>query len=588
MTLTTLDWSIILGFFVISLGIGVYVSRRAGKSASEFFLSGQQMPWWLLGISMVATTFSTDTPNLVTDIVRQKGVAGNWVWWAFLLTGMLTVFVYARLWRKSGLTTDLAFYELRYGGEGAKFLRVFRALYLGVAFNLLAMSGVALAAIKIGEVMLGWPPLQTIGITSAITVVFSFLGGFRGVVLTDFLLFFISMIGAVSAAYIAIQVVPVDGLSGLLAHPNVSDKLDFVPDFDDPALFLSIFLIPLVVQWWSSWYPGAEPGGGGYIAQRMLAAKDEKNAVAATLFFNVAHYALRPWPWIIVALASLVMFPDLESLGAAFPDVSESKLGHDLAYPAMLTFLPSGLMGLVLTSLAAAYMSTISTHLNWGSSYFVYDVYKRVINTEASEKEMVLVGRLSTIVMMLLAVGFAMILTNAKQLFDIIIMFGAGTGLIFILRWFWWRINIWGEIAAMFVSGIVALSMKFTSLFNWVEPDYQFPLSVLITTVVWLAVNLMTPPEDDKVLMDFVRKINPGGPGWKRFTNRLNDEEQKNKDWQVPYGILAMIGGCMVVYSLLFMTGSIIYGQFSMLIFYLIALIIGIFVLLKTWEKLDI
>jgi len=588
MTLSTLDWSIILGFFMISLGIGVYVSRRAGQSTSEFFLSGKKMPWWLLGISMVATTFSTDTPNLVTDIVRQNGVAGNWVWWAFLLTGMLTVFVYARLWRKSGLTTDLAFYEMRYGGEGAKLLRVFRAIYLGVIFNVLAMSGVALAAIKIGEVLLGWPAIQTIGITSAITVIFSFLGGFRGVVLTDFLLFFISMIGAIGAAYIAVQVIDVNGLSGLLAHPNVEDKLAFIPDFSDAGLFTSIFLIPIVVQWWSSWYPGAEPGGGGYIAQRMLAAKNEKNAVAATLFFNVAHYALRPWPWIIVALASMVMFPDLQSIQEAFPQVSEDKIGHDLAYPAMLTFLPSGLMGLVLASLAAAYMSTVSTHLNWGSSYFVYDVYQRVINPKASEKEMVLVGRIVTIVLMILAFAFAFKLTNAKQLFDIILMFGAGTGLIFILRWFWWRINIWGEIAAMVISGVIAILMNFTELFSWVEPNWKFPLAVLLTSVGWILITLITAPEKDEVLMDFVKKINPGGPGWKNYTSRLEEKSDKNKAWQVPYGILGMIGGCLIVYSLLFFTGSIIYGQFSMTIYYFITFILGTFVVVKIWPKLEL
>jgi len=588
MTLSTLDWSIIWGFFIIAIGIGLYVSSRAGKSASEFFLSGKNMPWWLLGISMVATTFSTDTPNLVTDIVRQNGVAGNWVWWAFLLTGMLTVFVYARLWRKSGLNTDLAFYELRYGGEGAKILRVFRALYLGVIFNVLAMSGVALAAIKIGEIMLGWPAWQTIGITSAITVVFSFLGGFRGVILTDFLLFIISMVGAVGAAYIAVSVIDVDGMAGLLTHPNVQGKLDFVPDFDDPGLFMSVFLIPIVVQWWSSWYPGAEPGGGGYIAQRMLAAKNEKNAIAATLFFNIAHYALRPWPWIIVALASLVMFPDLASIQTAFPNVSPDKLGHDLAYPAMLTFLPSGLLGLVLASLAAAYMSTISTHLNWGSSYFVYDVYKRVIRPEASDKEMVMAGRLSTVLLMVFAVLFAMKLTNAKQLFDIILMFGAGTGLIFILRWFWWRINIWGEIAAMLFSGIIALLMNFTTFFDWIDASYKFPAAVLITSIGWLVITLITPAENDEVLMQFVKKINPGGPGWSRYTERLSPSELDNHDWQVPYGILAMIGGCIMVYSMLFFTGSVIYNELSMTIVYLITFILGLLTVVKTWPKLNI
>ncbi len=586
MILSFLDWAIIIGFFTIALLIGVLSARKAGQSADEFFLSGKNMPWWLLGVSMVATTFSTDTPNLVTDIVRQDGISGNWVWWAFLLTGMLTVFVYARLWRKSGLTTDLAFYELRYGGEGAMILRVFRAFYLGVAFNILAMSGVALAAIKIGEVMLGWNAWQTIGITSLITVIFSFLGGLRGVVLTDFLLFFVSMIGAVGAAIVAVDVADVGGLSGLLAHENVSDKLAFVPDFNDPALFLSIFLIPIVVQWWSSWYPGAEPGGGGYIAQRMLAAKNEKNAVAATLFFNVAHYALRPWPWIIVALASLIMFPDLDSLATAFPGVSEDKLGHDLGYPAMLTFLPSGLMGIVIASLAAAYMSTVSTHLNWGSSYFVYDVYKRLINPQATQKEQVMVGRISTVVMMILAVLFALVLTNAKQLFDIILMFGAGTGLIFILRWFWWRINIWSEISAMVFSGVFAILAKFTPMLSFMNEDYHFPFSVLCTTIVWIIATFTTPPEKEEVLINFVKKIKPGGPGWSAYKQYAGD--QKSKAWQVPYGILAMIGGCMLVYGMLFFVGSVLYQQFQMSIVYIISVCIGIFVIVKAWPKLQL
>jgi SSS family solute:Na+ symporter len=455
--LSTLDYTLIITFFAITLFIGIYVSKQSGKSSAEYFLSGKNMPWWLLGISMVATTFSTDTPNFVTDIVRKDGVSANWMWWSFLITGLLTVFVYAKLWRKSNVNTDIEFYELRYGGKPARFLRGFRALYLGLLFNVFAMAGVTLAAIKIGSIMLGLEPWETILYAGTVTVIFSALGGFKGVVYTDFILFFTAMAGAIGAAYYLVNLPEIGGLDALLLHENVADKLSILPDFNDKEALITLLIIPLAVQWWSSWYPGAEPGGGGYIAQRMLAAKDENHAIGATFFFNIMHYALRPWPWILVALASLVVFPDIASIQDAFPNISEDKLGHDLAYSAMLTKLPSGLLGLVLASLIAAYMSTISTHLNWGSSYIVNDFYKQQIKKDASEKELVLVGRISTVVLMILSALFALYLQNAKQLFDIIIMFGAGTGLIFILRWFWWRINAWSEISAMIVSGIVSL-----------------------------------------------------------------------------------------------------------------------------------
>ncbi|MCB0620807.1 MAG: Na+:solute symporter, partial [Saprospiraceae bacterium] len=398
MQLTTLDWSIIFAFFAVSLAIGLLVSRRAGKDFSEFFLSGRNMPWWLLGVSMVATTFSADTPNLVTDIVRKNGIAGNWVWWAFLLTGMLTVFVYAKLWRRSGIQTDLEFYELRYSGKEAAFLRGFRALYLGVFFNVFIMATVILAAFKIGGVF-GLGRLEIIIVVSIITLIYTSLGGLRGVLLTDFFQFLLAMAGTIWAAIVVLRLPEVGGLKNLLVHPNVSGKLDLLPDFNDPNMLIPLFIIPLAVQWWSVWYPGAEPGGGGYIVQRMLSAKDEKNAVSATLFFNIAHYALRPWPWILIALASLIVFPDLASLGAAFPDLDAGIVNDDLAYPAMMRYLPAGLLGLVLASLMAAFMSTISTHLNWGSSYIVNDFYRRFIKPQASNKELVAVGRLSTVVL---------------------------------------------------------------------------------------------------------------------------------------------------------------------------------------------
>src|SRR6056300_387223 len=462
--LSFLDLVIITGFFSVTLFIGFYVSKKSSSSSSEYFLSGRNMPWWLLGISMVATTFSTDTPNLVTDIVRNNGVSGNWVWWAFLFTGLLTVFVYAKLWRRSDVSTDMEFYELRYSGWGGRFLRGFRAIYLGVIFNVMAMAGVTLAAIKIGEIMLGLDPLETILYAGSITVIFSTVGGFRGVVYTDFILFFAAMVGSIGAAYYLVNLPEVGGMTNLISNQNISDKLSILPSFDDPNLYIPLFIVPLAVQWWSSWYPGAEPGGGGYIAQRMLAAKNENHAIGATFFFNVMHYALRPWPWIIVALASMVVYPDIASIQAAFPNVEAGKLGHDLAYSAMLTKLPAGLLGLVLASLGAAYMSTLSTHLNWGASYIVNDLYRLNFGKNSSEKHLVLVGRIATVLLMVFSALFALVLQNALQLFDIILMFGAGTGLIFILRWFWWRINAWSELSAMVSSGIISILLNFTSL----------------------------------------------------------------------------------------------------------------------------
>jgi Na+/proline symporter len=596
--LSQLDYIIIASFFSITLVIGFLVSKKSSSSSTEYFLSGRNMPWWLLGISMVATTFSTDTPNLVTDIVRTRGVAGNWVWWAFLLTGLLTVFVYAKLWRRSNVATDMEFYELRYSGWGGRFLRGFRAIYLGVIFNVMAMSGVTLAAIKIGEIMLGLSPIDTILYAGSITVVFSTVGGFRGVVYTDFILFFAAMAGSIGAAYYLVNLPEVGGMANLIAK-TPPDILSMTPDLNDPDMYIPLLIVPLAVQWWSSWYPGAEPGGGGYIAQRMLAAKDENHAIGATFFFNVMHYALRPWPWIIVALASLIVFPDLASIQEAFPNVSEDKLGHDLAYPAMLTMLPSGLLGLVVASLVAAYMSTISTHLNWGSSYIVNDFYKQQINKNASEKQLVNIGRISTITLFLISAVFALLLTNALQLFDVILMFGAGTGLIFILRWFWWRINAWSEITAMFVSGFVSIILNFTELGPILFSDsgilpsyYKFPMVVLFTTVIWLIVTFLTKPDSTDTLINFCTKTNPGGPGWEKIKLEAHEknisfnDESNNETWSVPLGIICMLCGCFAIYSMLFSTGYFIYGEINNGISFLIIGIIFAMALKYNWEKL--
>ncbi|CAM1357022.1 sodium:solute symporter family protein [Tenacibaculum ascidiaceicola] len=572
MLLTSLDYIIIFGFFILSLLIGLWASKSAGKNSSEFFLSGRNMPWWLLGVSMVATTFAADTPGLVTELVRKNGVSGNWVWWAMLLTGMLTVFFYAKLWRKSGITTDLEFYELRYSGKMASFLRGFRAIYLGVIFNVITMAGVCLAGAKIANILLGISQEETLLYSSIIVVIYSSLGGLKGVLLTDFVQFLIAMIGSVWATIYIVSLPEIDGLSNLLTHPNVSDKLAMFPDFSDKEALITLFIIPFAVQWWSTWYPGAEPGGGGYIAQRMLAAKDEKNATWATLFFNFAHYALRPWPWIIVGLASLIIFPSLESMNQAFPGLTTEMQGHDVAYAAMMTYLPAGLLGIVLTSLIAAFMSTISTQLNWGSSYVVNDFYSRFINKEASEKQKVVVGRISTVVLMLCAALFSFYLQSAKGVFDLLLQIGAGTGLLFILRWFWSRINPYSEIAAMAISFIIAvfffINGKMESPFIQIAGYWQLIIGVLVTTVGWVIVTLLTQPTDAKTL--------------EKFDNIIFESDNKFKN--VGYKIVGFITGTIGVYSFLFATGNWIYGEIVLATTLSIITLICILILRKIWK----
>lgn len=590
MQLSSLDWGIIALFFVVFLIIGLRVSKKAGSSSKEFFLSGRNMPWWLLGVSMVATTFSADTPNLVTDIVRQNGVAGNWVWWAFLITGMLTVFVYAKLWRKSGVLTDLEFYETRYSGKEAAFLRGFRAIYLGVFFNVMIMASVSLAAIKIGEVMFGLEPWKTVVYASVITVAYSSLGGLRGVILTDFLQFIVAMIGSVAAAFYVVNLPEVGGLTELMEHPVVSTKLDIIPDLTNREMFITLLVIPLAVQWWSVWYPGAEPGGGGYIAQRMLSAKNEKHAVSATLLFNITHYALRPWPWILIALASLVVYPDLASIKAAFPNISDNTLGNDLGYSAMLLTLPKGLLGIVIASLIAAYMSTISTHLNWGSSYVAYDFYQRFVNKEATEKQLVNVGRISTVILMILAGLFALVLTNALDAFQILLSIGAGTGSIFILRWFWWRINAYSEITGMVVSFVLALLYKFGPEFiTSIPTEFQLLWSVGITTASWVIVTLVTKPTDYKTLQTFFNSVKPYGRGWNGFkkiaTNQNLTLEKSVGKFSVD--LIAMFAGIVIVYALLFSIGQFVYGNTMYGMIYLAVSAIATFALVRTWKKLS-
>ena len=577
MTLSLLDWSIIIGYFVLSLFVGLWASKNSASDRKSFFLAGRNMPWWLLGVSMVATTFSTDTPNLVTDLVRRDGVSGNWAWWAFLLTGMLTVFVYARLWHRSGVLTDIEFYELRYGGKTAAFLRGFRALYLGLVFNVLVMGAVSLAAIKFGEIVLGLPGWFTLLVACSITLVYSILGGLKAVIVTDFLQFIIAMIGSIWATTYILALPEIGGISNLITHPNVLNKLSIFPDFSDPNIWVPVLLVPLAVQWWASYYPGSEPGGGGYIAQRMFSAKNEFNAVGATLLFNIAHYAIRPWPWILIALASLITFPELSDIQNRFPSLPSDKLGHDVAYPAMLTLLPSGLLGLVSASLIAAFMSTMSTQLNLGASYFVNDLYHRFLKPNALENELVLVGRVFTLLSIIMGAGLGLMLTNAGQAFELLLMIGAGTGLIYILRWFWWRINALTEIIAMISSLFVAAILNFSDieLQGWAKIVY----GTIITSTVWILAAFLTAPEDKKILKNFVEKVNPGGPGWSRFP--LSETVDP---WPIPKGIVMMLLGSISVYSVLIGVGQLIYGNIMTGLFVFLISIISSFGLIKIWK----
>ena len=569
-TVTNLDWTIIAAFLASVIVIGAWAAKRASKSAEDFFLSGRSMPWWLLGVSMVACTFSCDTPNLVTDIVRTNGVAGNWVWWAYLLTGMMTVFIYAKLWRRSALNTDLGFYELRYSGRPAAFLRGFRAVYLGLFFNVIIMGTVSLAAIKIGAAIFGLSPVVTLAIALTAVGIYATLGGLTGSIWADFYQYTVAMVGAVAAAYFAVKMCGPDGtgtLSTLFSNSAVQAKMAMFPSVGangSLSLFMTLLVLPVAVQWWATWYPGAEPGGGGYIAQRMLSAKDEQNAVGATLLFNFLHYALRSWPWLIVALASIVVIPNMDALQASLPAECARFIKEDMAYPAMIAKLPTGWLGLVVASLIAAYMSTIATQINWGSSYLVQDFYARFLKKDASPKNQVLVGRLIMVALLICTAGMALVLENAKGGFDLMLQIGAGTGLLYVLRWFWPRINAWSEISAMVISFLVACFFAFgaqhcglitpegsETVTGWLETGWRanvfdlgawkLLLGVLVTTVGWILVTFLTPREKAEVLDAFNAKIHTGKTNF-------------------PAAILCMVFGCLAVWSCLFGCGYLIYG----------------------------
>ena len=562
MPLTTLDWALVVGITALTFLPALFLARRAGRSTAEFFTSGRAAPWWLLGVSMVATTFSTDTPNLVTNLVREKGVANNWQWWAFLLTGMLTVFFYARLWRRSGVLTDLEFYEIRYSGRPASLVRGFRAIYLGVFFNCVIMASVNLAAAKIANVLLGWPMERTLLVCGALCIVFAATSGLWGVMVTDFLQFGVAMTGSVAAAVYALRQPEVGGLAGLFSRLDPA-TLSLLPDFGDWGLTLTVLVIPLTVQWWSVWYPGSEPGGGSYVAQRMLAARSERDAVYGSLLFNVAHYALRSWPWIIVALASLLVFPSLDDIARTFPWVDRSLIGHDMAYPAMLRFLPAGMLGLMVAGLLSAYISTITTHLNWGTSYLVHDVYRRFVRGDAEERHYVMVGRVVTGLLMVAAGSLTFVLESARQNFELMLSVGAGTGLLYLLRWFWWRVNAWSEIAAMLSSFAVALTFFLLGKAGTPVAGHVVLLStVAITTLAWVTVTLLTAPASQATLVGFYTLVRPAGPGWAPVRAAAGLAPSPDSPANA---LLGWSAGVAFVYSARFGAGSLIQGQWPQL-----------------------
>jgi SSS family solute:Na+ symporter len=560
MQLTRLDWTII----VVSLGVtfipAIVLARRAGRNITEFFAAGRQAPWWLIGISLVATTFSTDTPNLVTNLVRDGGVAENWVWWSFLLTGMATVFFYARLWRRSGVLTDLEFYELRYSGRAASFVRGFRAIYLGLFFNCVIIASVNLAAVKIASVLFGWPRLETLLVLAAVPIIFAATAGLWGVMVTDMIQFCITITSAFAAAYFAIHAPGVGGLHGLIAHfGSRPATLSFLPNFKDWSTALAIFVIPLTVQWWSVWYPGAEPGGGSYVAQRMLAARTEADALYGTLAFQAMHYALRPWPWIVVALASTIVYPTLHDIALRFPSVQAGLIGNDIAYPAMLVFLPAGFAGFMVAGLFAAYRSTIETHLNWGTSYLVHDFYQRFLRPSSSQRELVFAGRLVTVLLMGAGLVFSIFLDTAKEAFNLLLSIGAGTGLIYLLRWFWWRINAWSEVSAMFSSFVVSLAF-FTAgkMGHAVASTTILLTTVAVTTVVWVIVTYATPPVAQNVLAAFYARVRPAGPGWKSVRAGSGLPPSPDSPAQ---SLLGWVLGLAAIYGGLFAAGEFVYGR---------------------------
>ena len=589
MNISWIDWVIAAATILVCFLPALFLARRSATSTTEFFASGRSVPWWLAGLSMVATTFSSDTPNWVTEQVRRYGVAGNWQWWAFVLTGLATVFFFARLWRRSGVMTDLEFYEHRYSGRSASMVRGFRAIYLGLFFNCFIMGTVTLAACKIANILFGMPAWQTILVTGVLNVAFAAHSGLWGVLVIDMIQFFIKMTAVFAAAWFSLVEVgrrlggDASGWLGLKllvgklstlqvvqgvgnAQPVMSPSdgsgkpiLDMLPNFGMSELALMIFILPIGISWWANWYPGAEPGGGSYIAQRMLASKSEKDALGGTLFFNIAHYVLRPWPWIITALCSIIVYPDLASIQSAFPNADASLIGHDSAFPAMLKFLPVGFVGLMIGGLLAANSSTILTHLNWGSSYLIHDFYRRFIRKDASETHYVNAGRVATIFLYVFAALLSLGMTSAQQAFQVLLSIGAGTGLLYIARWFWWRVSAWCEIVAMAASLITAVAVP--QLMPGVGFATVTIVQVAITTVAWLLTAFIGPMTDRATLISFVQKVKPAGPGWTeiRAAAGISDGEVAQEN-RIGAAFTGWIAGCVVIWSSLFAIGNFLYA----------------------------
>jgi len=588
MHITWIDWVIVAASILICFVPALFLAKRSSGSTAEFFASGRSVPWWLAGLSMVATTFSSDTPNWVTEQVRKYGVAGNWQWWAFVLTGVATVFFFARLWRRSGVMTDLEFYEHRYSGTAASVVRGFRAIYLGLFFNCFIMGMVTLAACKIANILFGMPAWQTIVVCGVLNVVFAAHSGLWGVLVIDMVQFFIKMTAVFAAAWFSLVEVgrrlagDASGWTGLkvlvaqlstqqvvttagVPVMSVSDGkgqpiLDMLPNFSMKELALMIFILPIAISWWANWYPGAEPGGGSYIAQRMLASKSEKDSLGGTLFFNIAHYVLRPWPWIITALCSIIVYPDLAAIKSAFPNADPNLIGHDSAFPAMLMFLPVGFVGLMIGGLIAANSSTILTHLNWGSSYLVHDFYRRFIKKDATETHYVNVGRLSTVFLYVVAALLSLTMSSAQQAFQILLSIGAGTGLLYLARWFWWRVSAWCEVVAMVMSLVTAVGVPLAM------PHADFATTTIIqvglTTLSWLTTAYVGPQTDRATLIAFCQKVKPAGPGWTelRAAAGISDAEiaQENR---IGSAFVGWISGCALIWSSLFAIGNFLYSS---------------------------
>lgn len=616
MKLLLLDWIIVLLTLLVCFLPAFFLGKKSSANTTEFFASGRSVPWWLAGLSMVATTFSSDTPNWVTQQVRQYGVAGNWQWWAFALTGLATVFFFARLWRRSGVMTDLEFYELRYSGRAAAVVRGFRAVYLGLFFNCFIMGMVTLAACKIANILFGMPAWQTILICGALNVAFAAHSGLWGVLVIDMIQFFIKMTAVIAAAYFSLVAVSEHyglgrdasiGLSKLVevlgsqqvnfahgAQPVFSPRdgsgqplLSFFPNFALSELALMIFIMPLAIGWWANWYPGSEPGGGSYIAQRMLASKSEKDSLGGTLFFNFAHYILRPWPWIITALCSIIIFPDLASIQSAFPAADPALIGHDSAFPAMLKFLPVGFVGLMVGGLIAANSSTILTHLNWGASYLVHDCYRRFIRPAASEAHYVTAGRLCTVFLYIIAAALSVTLESAQHAFEILISIGAGTGLLYLVRWFWWRVNAWCEVVAMGSSLLVTV---FFLVWRKLGHDVPFAetviYSVAFTTVSWVIAAYVAPQTDRTTLVEFFRKVQPSGPGWNRIRQLAQIPPAETLPSRPFLAGLGWISGTILIWTSLFTIGEILYGNWTAAAWFGLVMIVSGVTVLSVVRKL--